>query len=51
MPTVQPRSVVYYNFFLNMRISGRITAEQLLAKVPKYLTQEDHDIIIAIPLT
>jgi hypothetical protein len=49
MPTVSPMSVTYYNFFLNMWIMHRITAEQLQSKVPKYLTQEECDMILATP--
>jgi hypothetical protein len=46
---VQPMAVVYYNFFLNMWIMRRVTAEILQTKVPKYLTQEECDMIIATP--
>lgn len=46
---IQPMSVVYYNFYLNMWIMRRITEESLMAKVPKYLTQEECDMIIATP--
>ena len=46
---VQPMSTVYYNYFLNMWVMRRITAEQLQTKVPKYLTQEECDMILATP--
>jgi hypothetical protein len=42
-------SIVFYNFYLNMWIMRRITAEQLQTKVPKYLTQAECDMIIATP--
>jgi hypothetical protein len=47
MPTTM--SIVYYNFYLNMWIMRRITAEQLQTKVPKYLTQTEYEMIIATP--
>jgi len=47
MPTIQ--SAVYYRFYLNMWIMGKITEEQLQTKVPKYLTQIECDMIIATP--
>jgi len=47
--TVQPMATVYYNFYLNMWIMRRITAEVLQTKVPKYLTQEEYDMVIATP--
>jgi len=46
---MQPMSIVYYNFYLNMWIMRRITAEVLQTKVPKYLTQEECDMILATP--
>lgn len=46
---MQPMSVVFYNFYLNMWIMRRITAEELQAKVPKYLTQVECDMILATP--
>lgn len=46
---METMSTVYYNFYLNMWIMRRITAEQLQTKVPKYLTQEECDMIIATP--
>jgi hypothetical protein len=46
---VSVMSTVYFNFFLVMWMMRRITAEQLLLRVPKYLTQEEYDIIIATP--
>ncbi len=49
MPQVQAMSTVYYNFYLNMWIMRRITEEQLQSKVPKYLTQDECDMILATP--
>jgi hypothetical protein len=46
---VQPMSTVYYNFYLNMWIMRKITEAQLQAKVPRYLTQAECDMIIATP--
>jgi hypothetical protein len=45
----QTMSVVYYNFYLNMWIMHKIAAEQLQTKVPRYLTQEECDMILATP--
>ena len=42
-------SATYYAFFLNMWLLRKITAEQLQTKVPKYLTQDECDMIIATP--
>jgi len=49
MSIIQPMSTVYYNFYLNMWIMRRITSEVLQTKVPKYLTQEECDMILATP--
>lgn len=49
MATVGTMSVVYYNFYLNMWIMRRVTEAQLQAKVPRFLTQEGCDMIIATP--
>jgi hypothetical protein len=46
---MQPMSTVYYNFYLNMWIMRRVTADTLQAKFPKYLTQEECDMILASP--
>lgn len=43
------RSPAFYTFYLNMWIMRRITEEQLKAKVPLYLTQEECDMILATP--
>ncbi len=42
-------SIIYYNFYLNMWIMRKITEAQLQAKVPRHLTQEECDMIIATP--
>lgn len=47
--TVQPIAAAYYKFYLNMWIMRRVTEEQLRTKVPKYLTQDECDMIIATP--
>jgi len=49
MALVTTQSTIYYSFFLNMWIMRRITAEILQTKVPKYLTQNECDMIIATP--
>ena len=46
---VTPMSAVYYTYFLNLWIMGRVTEAQILACVPKYLTQEEADMILATP--
>lgn len=47
--TVTTNSVGFYGFFLNMWIMRRITEPQLQLRVPKYLTQEEVDMIVATP--
>lgn len=46
MSTMSP---AYYNFYLNMWIMHRVTAEQVQAACPKYLTQEEVTMILATP--
>lgn len=40
---------VYYNFILNMWVMGSITEEQVLSKVPKYISRAEADMILATP--
>lgn len=40
-----------YGFILNMWIMGRISAEKVQSYVPKYITQEEADMILATPQT
>lgn len=49
MANVGTMSVVYYNFYRNMWIMRRVTEAQLQAKVPRFLTQEECDMIISTP--
>lgn len=42
-------SAAAYAFLLGLWITGDVTAEQLKAKVPKYITQDQYDIIISTP--
>jgi hypothetical protein len=46
---MQPMAPVYYRFYSNMWIMRRVTEAELQTKVPKYLTQEECDMIIATP--
>lgn len=38
-----------YQFILNMWIMGRITAAKVQSYVPRYITQEEADMILATP--
>ena len=38
-----------YGFILSMWIQGRFTAEKVQSYVPKYITQEECDVILATP--
>lgn len=40
---------VAYGFILNMWVMKKITAEAVQAKVPKYITQFECDMILATP--
>lgn len=40
-----------YGFILNMWIMSRISAEKVQSYVPKYITQEECDMILATPQT
>jgi hypothetical protein len=46
---VTPMSATYYAFLLNLWIMRRLTESQVLAYVPKYITQEEADMILATP--
>lgn len=45
----QPMSPTYYAFYLNLWIMHRVTAAQVQAACPKYLTQGEVDMILATP--
>lgn len=40
---------MFYNFVLNMWIMHRVTEAQVLAYVPKFLTSEEAQMILATP--
>lgn len=40
---------MFYAFLLNMWIMGRITEESLHAKVPKYISEDEFQMIILTP--
>ena len=42
---------VYYKFFLNLWTFGNATESQILAAVPKYISQTEADMILATPVT
>ena len=38
-----------YNFILNMWIMGRISEDKVKSYVPKFISQEEADMILATP--
>ena len=42
-------SPVWYAFILNLWVNALITEAQVLSKVPKYISQEQADMILATP--
>ena len=42
---------IYYKFFLNLWVFGNATQEQILAAVPRYISQTEADMILATPVT
>ena len=42
---------MYYAFILNMWIMAKITTEQVQAFVPKYINQDEADMILLTPQT
>ncbi len=40
-----------YGFILNMWVMKKVTAEKVQSYVPKYITQEECDMILATPQT
>jgi len=40
---------MFYNFLLSMWVAKSITAEKLQTYVPKYITQEQCNLILATP--
>ena len=49
MANVGVRSVGFYRLYLNMWIMRKVTQEELLALVPRFLTQQEYEMIIATP--
>lgn len=39
----------FYNMFLNMWIMGTVTEESLARKVPRFISQEEFESIVATP--
>lgn len=42
---------IYYKFFLNLWVFGNATESQILAAVPRYISQTEADMILATPVT
>ena len=49
MGNVGTMSFVYYRFYLNMWIMRKVTQEELQVLIPKFLTQQEYEMIIATP--